>query len=138
MKFSERIRKLRKENNLTQKELAENIGVDRATVAGYETKGKEPSYSTLRNIANFFGVSIDYLIGNSNIKEPAEIVEKAISDNPDLLDFWNKIKDNQNKKKLIQQINKVEADDEEYIRHIISTLQSLYKYKGKIKDSEND
>lgn len=49
MKFLQRLCKLRKENNLTQKELTKHMGIDRATIAGYETKCKEPAYEKLKN-----------------------------------------------------------------------------------------
>ena len=136
--LQDRIKNLRIEKDYTQQQLASLLEVSRSTVAGWETGKRKPDYETIHKLADIFAVSTDYLLGRSNIKEPAELVEKAIADDPELLEFWNKIKNNQDKKKLIQQINKVEADDEEYIRHIISTLQSLYEYKGKIKDSEKD
>ncbi|WP_035571563.1 helix-turn-helix domain-containing protein [Halonatronum saccharophilum] len=67
--FKERIRKLRKENKLTQQQLADKIGVGRATIAGYETKGKEPGYDTLSKLAEIFNVSVDYLLGRTDNKQ---------------------------------------------------------------------
>lgn len=42
--------------------LADYLNVTRPTIAGYETKGKEPDYHTLSMIASYFNVSIDYLL----------------------------------------------------------------------------
>lgn len=41
--------------------LAQYLHVNRATIAGYEVKGKEPRYETLIKLADYFDVSIDYL-----------------------------------------------------------------------------
>ena len=61
--------RLREERNLKQYEAAEQIGISRQTLALYETPDKQagnhkPSLETLRKIAQFYGVSIDYLCGD--------------------------------------------------------------------------
>lgn len=61
--FSERVKELRKERNLTQAQLAIKLGFNRGTVGDWETRGKEPSFITLCDIASLFDVSIDYLLG---------------------------------------------------------------------------
>lgn len=66
MNFSDRIKLLRKELNLTQEELANKINKTRSTIAGYETERKQPDYETLKVIADFFDVSIDYLLGRTD------------------------------------------------------------------------
>ena len=63
--FSERVKDLRKAHNLTQLELAKKLGFNRGTVGDWETRGKEPSFITLCDIATLFDVSIDYLLGYS-------------------------------------------------------------------------
>lgn len=67
-KFAEKVKELRKEYGMSQKELAELIKVDRSTVAGWETKGRMPDVMLLINVANVFGVSLDSLVGR-NIQE---------------------------------------------------------------------
>ena len=62
MSFATRLKKLRNARNVTQQELADYLSVTRPTIAGYETKGKEPDYNTLFRIASFFDVSVDYLL----------------------------------------------------------------------------
>lgn len=64
--FSERIKQLRIENNMKQKELASLIYVSRPTVAGYETKNRNPEYSILVAIADVFNVTTDYLLGRTD------------------------------------------------------------------------
>lgn len=62
MSFATRLKKLRSVRRVTQQELADYLNVTRPTIAGYETKGKEPDYTTLAMIASYFDVSIDYLL----------------------------------------------------------------------------
>lgn len=61
--FSKRIKELRIENSLTQKQLAEILFIDRTAVSGWETKNKQPDYETLIKLAKLFNVSTDYLLG---------------------------------------------------------------------------
>ncbi len=65
-KFAERIKELRLENNLTQKELGEKLGYKKNSVCNWEARGKEPSFDVLLQIAILFKVSTDYLLGLEN------------------------------------------------------------------------
>lgn len=69
MKFSDRLKELREEKGLTQKEFATLLNINRATVAGYESQGKEPNFDRLKEFATFFDVSVDYLVGFSDVKD---------------------------------------------------------------------
>lgn len=62
MELKDRIKYLRKDANLKQTDLAEILNVARATVSGYETKGKEPDIDKLLILADLFNVSLDYLL----------------------------------------------------------------------------
>jgi transcriptional regulator with XRE-family HTH domain len=74
MKFGNRIAQLRDEKRLTQEELAQKVGINRAALSHYENNRREPDYETLQRIATFFHVSIDYLMGGvqdaSKITDP--------------------------------------------------------------------
>ena len=69
MKFCERIKMLRKERGLTQKEMAEELGVGFRAYQCYELDQRYPTARGLVDIANFFGVSLDYLMGLSEVRE---------------------------------------------------------------------
>lgn len=62
MKFASTLKALREERNITQNKLALQLGITRSTIAGYETKGKQPDYDRLLQIAEFFQVPVDYLL----------------------------------------------------------------------------
>lgn len=61
-----RIRELRQAHNLTQVELANNLSVAKQTVSNWENDNIQPSIDMLVKIADFFGVTTDYLLGRSN------------------------------------------------------------------------
>lgn len=60
--FARRLTKLRQEQNLSQAELADRLGISRSTVGMYEQGHREPDLKSLGLIANYFGVSFDYLL----------------------------------------------------------------------------
>lgn len=61
--FSERLRDLRKEKNISAKQLAQAIKVSDTAIIRWENKQRIPSMENVYNIAIFFGVSTDYLVG---------------------------------------------------------------------------
>ncbi len=72
MQFGKRLKNLRKERDLTQQDIANVLGVGRATIAGYETKGKQPDYEKLNQLANYFNTSVDYLLGRTDVRNPED------------------------------------------------------------------
>ena len=58
----ENLKKLRTSCNLTQKEMADKLGMNQQTYANYETGRREPDFDTLKEIASYFNVSIDFLL----------------------------------------------------------------------------
>lgn len=62
---------LRLEKNITQKELADALGIDKTLISQYEGEIIKPDYETVERLAEYFGVTIDYLCGNAEI--PVEI-----------------------------------------------------------------
>lgn len=61
--IGDRIRTLRQTRKHSQAELARLLGINQATIAGYESDRYQPSVTTLIDIANIYGVSVDYLVG---------------------------------------------------------------------------
>ena len=62
MKLGEKLRKLRKDRKLTQKELAEKLSVNMSHLNRIENSKCQPSIEMLKKFAEFFGVSTDYLL----------------------------------------------------------------------------
>lgn len=65
-----RIRDLRHELNYTQEELGKKIGQTKSNISKYETGTLEPGIDTLRELSKVFNVSLDFLMGNSDIRNP--------------------------------------------------------------------
>ena len=65
-RFRHRIKALREDAQLTQKELGEKLGFSDTTITNYESGKRHPEYDTLIKIANLFGVTTDYLVGKDN------------------------------------------------------------------------
>lgn len=65
-KLSERLKELRANNNVMQKEISEVLGIAPRTLRGYEGGTREPNIDKLIEIADFFDVSLDYLVGRSD------------------------------------------------------------------------
>lgn len=64
--FSERLIQLRKNKGISQNALAKEIGISSRIYQEYEYGKSEPKMSNLVSIANFFGVSMDYLSGRTD------------------------------------------------------------------------
>ena len=65
-KFSQRLKQLREELNLTQKQFGKAIGYSQSAIARWERAERQPDIDMLIITACFFNVSVDYLIGNSD------------------------------------------------------------------------
>ena len=65
VKISERLRALRKEKKMRQDDVAKLLGIGVRTYQYYESDEHRPDYEMLIVLADFFGVSTDYLLGRS-------------------------------------------------------------------------
>lgn len=63
MKLTERLYTLRKEHKLTQENAAKELGIATRSYCRYEKGEREPDASVLVRIAQFYNVSVDYLVG---------------------------------------------------------------------------
>ena len=72
--FSNRLRMLRKASNMTQKQVAQKLSIDRSTYAYYEIDKTKPDYDTLLHISRIFDVSVDFLLGREQEEPGAPLV----------------------------------------------------------------
>lgn len=83
-----RIRALREDRDLRQIDVAQKTGIDQKTLSNYETGKTNPDSFAILKLADFFGVTTDYLLGYSDnnyrdmraIVEELEGIEKKIGD----------------------------------------------------------
>ncbi|MGI6562439.1 MAG: helix-turn-helix domain-containing protein [Clostridia bacterium] len=72
--IGERLKLLREEKGLKQLDIAQMLGVSRTTYTQYETGKSEPDLTTVAKLADYFNVSLDYLLGRVSIREPIETI----------------------------------------------------------------
>ena len=75
-KFHERFKQLREEKGYSQQMLADKLSISRSTVGMYESGAREPNFELLEEIADFFNVDMDYLVGKSTIKRKIPVLQK--------------------------------------------------------------
>lgn len=67
-KFAERLRTLRDDMGLSQKDLADFVGTSKSSINMYERGEREPGFRMQENLADFFNVSIDFLLGRKDVE----------------------------------------------------------------------
>lgn len=66
--FAERLKKLRSEKGVMQKDVADYLGISSSAYGFYEQSKRQPDNETLQKLADYFNVSVDYLLGRSDIR----------------------------------------------------------------------
>lgn len=82
MSFDKRLKALRLKNEMTQDYVARRLNVARSTIAGYETKNRQPSHEKLTALASLFHVSVDYLLDDEETISitPSQSVPKPVTE----------------------------------------------------------
>lgn len=78
MLFGERLLSIRKKKKVSQDELAKQIGVHAPVIGRYERNEVKPSIEVATNIANALGVSLDYLVGITDVTLDSEVLQQVI------------------------------------------------------------
>ncbi|MES5892931.1 helix-turn-helix domain-containing protein [Bacillus cereus group sp. RP43] len=82
MPFSSKLKELRESKGLSQEELAAKLNIPRSSITHYENHNDRlPRKSRLIEIADFFNVSIDYLLSDTNVELRPNINEKSDNEN---------------------------------------------------------
>jgi transcriptional regulator with XRE-family HTH domain len=69
--ISKRLKSLREDKDMSQKDLAGAIGVSPSTIGMYESNKRTPDSEMLNRLADFFDVSVDYLLGRTDKQKPS-------------------------------------------------------------------
>lgn len=105
------LKKLRNELGISQQQLAETVTVSQQSINKYENHSVEPDISTMTKIADFFNVSLDYLVGRSEIKECAPKL-KASDLNADEAEFIKTLRRlNDNQRRCIKALTESIVND---------------------------
>ena len=89
----ENLKKLRNKKGISQQMLANIFGISQQSVNKYENHSIEPDIDTLMRLADFFGTSVDYLIGHTEIDRVIEPVQSydLNTDEADLVNTYRKL-----------------------------------------------
>lgn len=75
MEFPERLKALRLEANLTQKDMADKFNISQQAYAKWELESANPTKNVITKLASIFNVSVDYLVGKTDQKNSDEVGE---------------------------------------------------------------
>lgn len=97
-----RIAELRKEKGLNQVGLALKLNVSQKMISAYENGTHQASIDTLKQMAKIFGVSVDYIIGNTDVKLPADkfMAEGLTNEEIELLDIFKTLGRNERQRAI--------------------------------------
>ncbi|MCT3586966.1 XRE family transcriptional regulator [Levilactobacillus brevis] len=105
MGLGSRIRELRKDKKLTQEQLGKVLNVSKASISGYENETREPDSKSLVKIAEYFDVSLDYLLGKNQTpkwanKKDTNDLEKFLNDNEGSMTYGGEDLTNEQKEQV--------------------------------------
>ncbi|MBE7106401.1 MULTISPECIES: helix-turn-helix domain-containing protein [Bacillus cereus group] len=109
--FGQRLRELRNKKNMSATALGKALGIAQTTISNWENSGAEPNYEMLVKISRFFGVSVDYLVGNDDDSNKNEISRLA--------------------KELYEDLNSVSEDERQEIEKGLLEYIEFLGYKVK-------
>lgn len=132
--FTNRLKNLRKDNKKTQDDMSKLLKIQRSTYGEYERGRITPPMDKIRFLANYFDVSVDYLMGNTNLTTPDEA--KETNDVSDVSVIIRKMIDElENDKNNI--VFEGETLDKETRKLLISSLQNSVDTGRLIKKVQN-
>lgn len=126
--LGERLKKLRKEKKITQEELGNKINVTKVSISGYENGIRNPDTDTLQKIADFFGVTTDYLLGRTNDSVEVSIAGQEINLSQDELKVFEELK----KHPIL--FHDLATDPEKKVKELIK----LYKMKKMFLEDDEE
>jgi len=127
MSFGKRLKKLREDKEMTQRQLAEILGIGASTLAMYEIDKRSPDHNMLLKLANYFNVSTDYLLGRTDEPSPKDDVRQHVNDD-DALEYLDELHKRPEMKTLFQVGRKATKED---IETAITIIEALKKKGGK-------
>lgn len=116
-----RISKLRQDKGLTQAELAKALQITRSALSLYELNKREPDTVILGKIANYFGVSVDFLICRTDT--PTDKITNHLSDDPELAEFWEILKEREDLQLFFKQTKNLSPADIKKVMRIIKAIE---------------
>ena len=115
--FYDNFLSLCKSQNIFPIEVRRALGISQSTMASWKSRGLTPKYETLSKIADYFGVSVDYLLGNTEQKE-----KPLVNEDEELTEYLDELKNRPEMKMLFSLAKGATKEDVEKAVKIIETL----------------
>ena len=110
-----RLKELREQHNISQSELAKILKVSSAAISNWEKGKRQPDLNMIITMADYFGVSVDQVIGRKAYERPRELTKREHTANQD---------------RIAELYEKLKVLDEEYIPAIDSIVDGLINKKS--------
>ncbi|HBG4932504.1 TPA: helix-turn-helix transcriptional regulator [Clostridioides difficile] len=127
--FGNRLKNLRSEKRITGEELGKILNVTKVAVSNWESDRRFPDQDTLKNIADYFDVSVDYLLCRSDARNT---INDKVNTSNTTFDIIENSDVNKKVKELMKKIYSLNEDDRNAIEKIIDNA-----YIIKTKKEEN-
>ncbi|WP_127058834.1 helix-turn-helix domain-containing protein [Veillonella ratti] len=122
----ERFEQLLKENNVTPYRVSKETGIPTATLSSWKKGTYTPKNDKLQLIADYFNVSLEWLIGNTDLRE--KIPTEGYYDDPEVAKLANEIKNDPELRLLLDAKRSLSKEDMESVINITKSL--LRKERG--------
>lgn len=134
MNLGERLKEARELKGYTQVHVAKILGITNTSLSNYERGERDPDTFSLNRLAQFYGVSVDWLLGRIGSPSPyddpnkvaVKAVEEAISDDAELTEFWHELKEREDLQLLFKQVKPLSPD----------TIKRIIRYIKMVEDEE--
>lgn len=120
--FGSRISSLRKQKGLSQQELADRLNVSKSSIAMYETEKREPDFEILERLAEYFSVSIDYLIGRANSNT---LVGVNLNVDPEIADLLEKLQQKGAELEATAILRTASKMDKEQLKDVLKVFEMI-------------
>lgn len=121
--LSKRLKQLRQQNRQYQKELALYLDVSVTAVSSYESNVHDPDLKAIARIADFYGVTVDYLLGRTNCPCPIDDLNQMIASKYPLRQF-------------MQLLTVLTEQEKSLLVHVFRLLEYRYQVSGKVRTTD--
>lgn len=130
--ISAQIAKLRKDKNITQEELAKNLGISAQAVSKWENGGA-PDVEMLPEIADYFDVSMDFLFGKKNDNKDTDFAQQAYLQRLDAIQREMSVNSMQVYNDTIKSLVAFEFTDDEAKNDAINNITGAFMYRDELQ-----
>ena len=124
------LKELRLKRQLTSEQLCERLGIKGGSYRNYERNDRKPDYDTLVKLADYYGVSTDYILGRPNAKAPKypfDEIETVDEMEKDLIKEWLNL-DEKSRKSFLDVLRKIVIKEEARNKPVIEKAKYLLKH----------